>query len=149
MVVQKDNIIKDKIPKEVSGKIQTYPKDVQVRLQELRVLILETAAKTEGVGKIEECLKWGEPSFLTSQSGSGTPIRIDWKVKDPERCYIYFHCQTKMISLIKELYPTDFIYHGNRALSLNLKSRLPKRKLVMCFEIALTYHFKNYKDGLH
>ena len=36
---------------------------MRARLKELRGLILETAAKTDGVGALVESLKWGEPAY--------------------------------------------------------------------------------------
>tara|TARA_R110000868_G_scaffold80095_2_gene227752 strand:- start:10634 stop:11035 length:402 start_codon:yes stop_codon:yes gene_type:complete len=129
-------------------KIENYPTNAKERLLELRQLVLNVAAKTDGVGEIEECLKWGELSFVTSQSKSGSTIRIDWKERDPDRCHLYFNCQTKLISIFKELYPDDFEYGGNRSLSIPLKKRLPKRKLSKCIAIALTYNLKSYKDFL-
>lgn len=53
-----------------------YPNSIRQKLMQLRKLILETASETEGVNKLEETLKWGEPSYLTK---SGSTIRIDWK----------------------------------------------------------------------
>ncbi len=47
----------------------------------LRHLVLETASETEGVNKLEETLKWGEPSYLTK---NGSTIRMDWKKSKPD-----------------------------------------------------------------
>jgi len=41
----------------------------------LRVLILDIAEPTDGVAEIEEALKWGESSYLTSQTKSGSVWR--------------------------------------------------------------------------
>ena len=132
--------------KNVNNVFYQYPLDVQQKLEALRNLIHEVARSTEGVGELEECLKWGELSFVTSQTNSGSTMRIDWKKKDPGRYHIFFNCQTKLISIFKELFPDDFIYGGNRSISFTLKQRLPKRKLSKCIEIALTYNLKHYKD---
>ena len=43
----------------------------------LRGLVFDTAARTAGVGGLTEALKWGQPSYLTEQTGSGTTVRID------------------------------------------------------------------------
>lgn len=123
-----------------------YPVKAQRDLEALRRLIHEVASKTDGVGEIEECLKWGELSFVTSETKSGSTIRIDWKKKDPERIHLYFNCQTKLISIYKELYPREFDYGGNRSISFKLGGNVPKRKLSKCIEIALTYNLNNYKD---
>ena len=123
-----------------------YPLKAQRDLEALRRLIHEVASKTDGVGEIEECFKWGELSFVTSETKSGSTIRIDWKKKDPERIHLYFNCQTKLISIYKELYPSEFDYGGNRSISFKLGENVPKRKLSKCIEIALTYNLNNYKD---
>jgi len=40
-------------------------------------MIFDVAKKTPGVGKLEEDLRWGQPSYLTLETGSGSTIRID------------------------------------------------------------------------
>jgi hypothetical protein len=54
-----------------------HPKLVKSKLLALRRLILDTARASEGVGPIDETLKWGQASFLTSESKTGSTIRID------------------------------------------------------------------------
>ena len=54
-----------------------YPKPVRTKLLALRRLIFDTAKTTGGVGPLEEALKWGQPSYLTSKTRSGSTIRID------------------------------------------------------------------------
>jgi len=49
---------------------------VQKKLMQLRKLIFDVASATEGVGELEETLKWGQPSYLTSQSKSGSTINF-------------------------------------------------------------------------
>ncbi|MGI9414318.1 MAG: hypothetical protein ACR2PM_11650 [Hyphomicrobiales bacterium] len=51
---------------DVRAVFDSYPKQTRDRLLALRGLILDTAARTEGVGALEETLKWGQPSYLTS-----------------------------------------------------------------------------------
>lgn len=62
----------------VAAHFAAYPSDVRRRMMALRELIFTTAAATDGVGELEEVLKWGEPDYLTSKSRSGSTIRIDW-----------------------------------------------------------------------
>lgn len=50
---------------DVSAVFNRYPERMREKLMFLRQLIIETAATTEGVGELEETLKWGEPSYLT------------------------------------------------------------------------------------
>ena len=78
------------------------------RLTALRALILDVAENTRGVGQIEECLKWGQPSFVTVKPKSGSTIRID-AVRDSETEYaMYFICHTNLVERFRELYPDTF-----------------------------------------
>ena len=77
----------------------------------LRELILETAGEIEEVGPIEETLKWDEPAYLTSETGSGSTIRIDWKEKSPDQYAIYFNCKTSLVERFKTLAKEGF-YNG-------------------------------------
>ena len=62
----------------VAETFNAYPPKIRKRLIALRSLIFETADKTEGVGALEETLKWGEPAYLTSKSKSGSTVRANW-----------------------------------------------------------------------
>ncbi|MGI9315704.1 MAG: DUF1801 domain-containing protein [bacterium] len=124
----------------VKEKLSSYPKAAGSRLMQLRALILDVAATTEGVGKLEETLKWGEPAYLTSETGSGTTIRIDWKSKKPDQIAMYFNCRTNLVSIYRSLFPDDFRFEGNRAIVLGLGQSLPENELRHCVSMALRYH---------
>jgi len=74
-----------------------YPKPIEARLLALRRLILDTAKATKGVGALEETLKWGQPSYLTTESKSGSMIRIDRVKSDAASYAVFFHCQTDLV----------------------------------------------------
>jgi len=110
------------------------------KLLALRALIFKTAASTEGVGELEETLKWGEPAYVTAQSGSGSTIRIDWKKNRPAQYAMYFHCQTDLITTFRTIFPREFAYEGNRAIVFESDTKLPADALAFCIAAALTYH---------
>jgi len=62
---------------QVAALFKAYPAAVRAKLMALRELVLDTAARTAGVGPLTETLKWGQPSYLTEETGSGTTVRID------------------------------------------------------------------------
>lgn len=97
-----------------------YPAHARQQMHELRELILDTAAHTDGVGEIEETLKWGEPAYVTSQTKSGSTVRIDWKKARPDECAMYFHCQTTLIETFRTLFPHAFKFRGDRALLFSI-----------------------------
>ena len=73
-----------------------YPGQVRAKLLALRKLIFDTAKATSGVGALEETLKWGQPSYLTTESKSGSTIRIDQVKAEAGGYAVYF----------PELFPT-------------------------------------------
>lgn len=105
----------------------------------LRAIIFETAETIDGVGPLEETLKWGQPSYLTTETGSGSTIRID-REKSDGRVAMYFHCQTDLVETFRELYPTQMEYGGNRSILFKVATRIPENVLRHCVGLALTYH---------
>ena len=129
----------------VDAVFNTYPTPLKTKLLALRRLIFETARTTPGVGALQETLKWGQPSYLTTETKSGSTVRID-QVKSAPDCYaIYFHCQTDLVETFRQLYPTEFTYGGNRSILLNAKDRVAEPALRHCIALALTYHLNKRK----
>jgi len=124
----------------VAQVFESYPAPVRRKLLALRQLIFDTAAGTEGVGELEETLKWGEPAYLTTRSKSGSTVRIAWKPKRPGHYAMYFNCQTTLVETFKTLFPGDFEFEGNRAIVFEAKDRIPTRAVALCIAAALTYH---------
>ena len=122
---------------DVSEKIKKYPNNVQIKLEFLRNLILEAASETEVVNKIEETLKWSEPSFVTK---TGSTIRIGWRENHPDQYAIYFNCKTKLVDTFRERYKNTFKFEGNRAIIFNMDENIPVEELKHCIELSLTYH---------
>jgi len=48
---------------EVARVFSEYPDDICEKLLFLRAMIFSVAAQTKGVGKLEETLRWGEPTY--------------------------------------------------------------------------------------
>lgn len=124
---------------------ETYPAEVRGRLLRLRALILETAAATEGVGPLQETLKWGQPSYLTPRTKSGSTIRIDQVKGEAGRYALYCHCQTSLIEDFRTLYPEDFRFEGKRAMLFEAQDPPSEDALRHCIALALTYHARKKK----
>lgn len=127
----------------VAQAFKAYPTSMRRRLLALRDLILRTAASTEGVGELEETLKWGEPAYLTSKSKSGSTIRIDWKKSKPSEYAMYFNCQTTLVETFRTLFPNEFKFESNRAIVFSESEVVPTDALAFCVAAALTYHHRN------
>ena len=131
-------------PPDVAKTFERYPPSVRKKLMALRTLILEVAAQTQGVGALEESLKWGEPAYVTTVSKSGSTIRIAWKKARPTQYAMYFNCQTTLVDSFKTMFPTAFKFEGNRALVFDESDEVPVEALSICVEMALTYHAKSH-----
>ncbi|MGF1721132.1 DUF1801 domain-containing protein [Vibrio kyushuensis] len=121
--------------KEVQLKFESYPPEVRSKMLELRTLIIEVIEEC-GFKQFEETLKWGEPSYLVN---GGSTVRIDWKAKSPEQCYVFFNCKTKLVDTFRELYSDTLTFNGNRAISFNLDQAFPVGSLKHCIELSLRY----------
>ncbi len=116
-------------------------------LLKIRELIFRTAAKTDGVGEVAEALKWGQPSYLTPKTKSGSTIRLGVSKGAQPKSSVFFHCQTDLVRSFREMYPDKFEFEGNRAVLLPLKGALPQKELAHCIALALTYHQRKKKAG--
>ena len=125
---------------DVAEVFNSYPKKIRTKLMFLRKLILETVDVMEEVGEVEETLKWGEPSYLTPKTKSGSTIRINRKKDQDEQYAIYFKCTANLVPAFKERFPRDFYFERDRSIVFNIEDEIPIKKLKKCIALALTYH---------
>lgn len=111
----------------------------------LRRLVFATASRTAGVGRIGETLRWQQPSYLTSESGSGSTIRIDAVSTNSTEVALYFHCQTGLVSDFREIYGESLRYQGERALLFDIRESITEKSVSHCVGLALTYHQRKKK----
>jgi len=116
------------MPMDVARAFDAFPAAVRQRLLQVRGLIFETAARTDGVGPLAETLKWGEPAYLTEATGSGTTIRLGWLRSSDETCAILFNCRTTLVETFRVQFSGVFGYEKNRAILLRTSGALRKRR---------------------
>ena len=126
---------------------QAFPPAPRTTLMVLRELIFDTAARTPGVGPLHETLKWGEPAYVTAQSGSGSTVRVGWKKTHPNHCAMYFNCRTTLVDTFRSLFPNEFNFEGNRAIVLAVAEPVPADSLAFCVAAALTYRRQQRSSG--
>ena len=119
-------------PADVTTVLASYPEAVRPRLSALRHLILDTA---------EETLKWGQPAYLTSETGTGSTIRIAPTEPNSGHDYaMYFICHTDLVQTFEHMFGDVFTYERNRALLFKVGDDIPEAELRECVAMALTYH---------
>ncbi len=122
---------------EVEFVFNNYPNSVRNKMFKLRELIIEIAKGIDGMTKLEETLKWGEPSYLTK---IGSTIRIDWKSKSPNQYAMYFQCTSRLVETFKIIFKDIFVFEGKRAIIFLIEDEIPTVELKYCIKAALTYH---------
>ncbi|WP_232825773.1 DUF1801 domain-containing protein [Algoriphagus litoralis] len=122
---------------EVDHAFAAYPEQVRAKMNFLRDLVIETAREDEQLDVLEECLKWGEPSFVCKH---GSTLRMDWKSKIPDQYALYFKCTSRLVETFREVYGDLFRYEGNRAILFNLDQNIPVREVKACIKATLRYH---------
>lgn len=121
----------------VAAAFDAYPGNVRRQLLRLRQLVVDVADSHDAVGRLEETLKWGEPSYLVK---GGSTIRLGMPSSSPECFAMYFNCNTRLVDTFREIYPDTFEFEGNRAIVFALGSQIDTDALRHCIELALRYH---------
>jgi len=124
----------------VEAVFQAYPEPMRTRLLHLRDLILATGAENPVIGELDEALRWGQPSYLTTKSRSGTTLRIDQIKGEPDRYALYFNCKTDLAATYRDLYGDVLEVGGKRGILLDADKPAPSDALRHCIALALTYH---------
>ncbi len=129
---------------DVRARFDAFPEPAREGLLTLRRLIFDVAGTLPEVGRLEETLKWGQPAYLTPETGLGSTIRLG--VPKGGGFAIYAHCQTTLISEFREVFPDDFEYEGTRAVRFRNTAEITADKLRLLISRALTYHLKAPAD---
>jgi hypothetical protein len=95
---------------------------------------------------LQETLKWGQPSYLTAETKSGSTIRIDGVNGNASQYAMFVHCQTDLVATFRELYPKQLTYGGNRSVIFEVNGDIPEPELRHCVALALTYHLNKRKS---
>jgi hypothetical protein len=109
----------------------------------IREWIFETAESSNEIGQIEECLKWGEPSYLTQSPKSGTTLRLSQRQSNPSEYGLFVHCQTTLIEEFRVVYP-DLNYDKNRGVLFDSRKPIQTDTIKQFIYLALTYHSRKY-----
>jgi Domain of unknown function (DU1801) len=127
---------------DVAAVFAAYPQAIRARLLQLRRLIFDVAKATPGVGEIHEALRWGEPSYLTFETGSGSMVRLGVPKDDPSQLALYFHCQSGLVESFRELYGGTLKFEGKRSILLASGDNPEADALRHCVALALTHHLR-------
>jgi hypothetical protein len=123
----------------VAAKFADFPAPARAGLMALRQMIFDIAADTPGVGPVHETLKWGQPSYLTPTTKSGSTIRLG--IPKQGGFAVYTHCQTTLMADFQSIAPGDLTFDGTRGV-LFADTQSPPDAIALLIRNALTYHLK-------
>ncbi len=126
---------------EVAAAFAAMPPDHRTELLRLRQLILDVAEEV-GAAPVQEVLRWGQPSYLSSRPRESTAIRLG--SREDEGCFaLLFHCQSTVVPQFRDMFPTGFRIEGRRGLLFRPGEDLQEDKLRLCIAHALQYRVKD------
>ncbi|MDX2485256.1 MAG: DUF1801 domain-containing protein [Pseudodonghicola sp.] len=129
----------------VAAAFAGFPPEAQTGLRALRALILSVAADTPEAGRLSEELRWGQPAYLTPETGAGTTLRLG--VPKSGGFALFVHCQTSLIDEFRELVGRDWPVEGRRAILFEDPDAIMDPALRLLIRRALTYHLKRRAAG--
>ena len=118
---------------------------VRQGLYHLRALILEQAALMPQIGPVNEGLRWGQPAFLTPDSGVACSLRIS-PVKG-QGFGLFVHCQTGLIAAFASGAGAGLRFSGTRAVLFDSNDRIDPAQVSVLIGQALGYHLTPDRRG--
>ena len=116
--------------------------DQQARegLLKLRELVFDVADDLPQIGRLEEALRWGQPSYLTPETKSGSTLRLG--IPKSGGFALFVHCQTSLISDYKAAFPDAKNIEGKRAILYRDPQNIDTNKTKWLIRQTLIYHIK-------
>lgn len=124
----------------VADVFDTYDDTAKAGLLQLRRLVFNVAADLPKVGHVAEVLRWGQPSYITPVTKSGSTIRLG--VPKAGGFALYAHCQTTLISDFAATFPAWDKIEGNRAVLFKDTNDIDPHRHGLLIKAALTYHLR-------
>ncbi len=115
----------------------TYPNEIMDKIHSIRQLIIATATEFPDVKKLEESLKWSEPSY---RSNIGSTLRLSWSPKRPNQYGMYYQCTSLLGSTFTEVFKNVFTFDGTRGIIFKPGEEIPVAELRICIQCGLRYH---------
>ncbi|UWR23723.1 hypothetical protein [Sulfitobacter sp. S190] len=119
--------------------VDKWPRTARARFAAVRALVLRAARDAE-VGPLDESLKWGQPAWRPRRPRQGSTLRMSYAPATPDRINLFVDCKTNLADTVRQLYPDDFTFKGNRLLALSLTAPLPAQAIGHLAVLTFTYH---------
>ncbi|MCY4101293.1 MAG: DUF1801 domain-containing protein [Rhodobacteraceae bacterium] len=118
-----------------------FPEPRRELLFDLRDMIYRVSEADERIGDLSEELRWGDPSYITTQTNSGSTVRLGLFGKT--KVVLLFHCKTSLVEDFKQKYSNELEYSKNRVIVIDPLSVPPTEILENCIHASLTYKLRD------
>ena len=107
-------------------------------LVRLRKLIFARAAELPCIGRVDEALRWGQPAYLTPDTGAACSLRIGMAPGGDFALFV--HCKTGLIQNFAQGPGAGMRVQGTRAVLFSTATDIAAPAVSMLIGQALTYH---------
>ena len=104
----------------------------------LRELIFARAAELPIIGRLVEDLRWGQPAYLTPDTGAGCSLRIGMAPGGDFALFV--HCKTGLIQTFTQGPGAGMRVQGTRAVVFRTADDIAVPAVSLLIGQALTYH---------
>lgn len=111
---------------------------VRQGLAQLRHLVFAQAERMPHIGPLTEALRWGEPAFLTPQTGAACSLRIG-----PVRAGgfgLFVHCKSGLIEGFRAGPGAGLRFSGTRAVLFDSVADIDPAQISLLIGQALGFH---------
>jgi hypothetical protein len=122
------------MPAGVRAAFEACPAPARAGLEQLRALILATAAEA-GI-PVTEALRWGQPAYLAPK---GSTIRLG--IPKTATFALFVHCQSRLIDRFRAGPGAGHRFEGTRAVLFDHPAEIDAA-LALLIRDALTYHLR-------
>lgn len=129
------------VPHDIQAAFDRQSAGIRDRLLGVRGMIFDVAAGDTRIGSLAETLKWGEPAYLTVETGSGSTVRLGGTKGPTARPAILVNCRTRLVADCRSRFGPIFDYEGKRMIVL--PDGAPCDALRHLLWLALTYRLRN------
>lgn len=129
----------DHAPAPLLAHIKHWPDAAQARLWACRALFHQIAQDAK-VGRLDETLKWGQPSWRPVAPRTGSTLRAGWHSDRAQMLSLFVDCKTDLAARMRDFYPHLPLNDGRRHLAVAIEGPLPQQALSHLAEMTFTYH---------
>lgn len=126
------------MPPNVKAAFDTFPPQSRQGLNQLRTLIFARAADLPTIGRVVEDLRWGQPAYLTPDTGTACSLRIG--MAPGGEFALFVHCKTNLIHSFAAGPGVGHRIIGTRAVAFRTAQDIIAPAISMLIGQALTYH---------